>query len=88
VRQAAIPSTIRRQSLHERRASRGAMLADGAIGFLLEGLIGLGRRDVFVLSFFRGWVLFCLAFPFRFGQHSALRSNAPTQKARRRGHLE
>jgi hypothetical protein len=76
VRQAAIPSTIRRQSLHERRASRGAMLADGAIGFLFEGLIGLGQRDVSVLSFFRGWVLFSFSFPFGFGRHSALGSNA------------
>ena len=64
------------------------MLADGAIGFLFEGLIGLRRRDVSVLSFFRGWVLFCLAFPFRFGRHSALESDALTQQPRRRGHLE
>jgi hypothetical protein len=45
------------------------MLADGAIGFLLEGLIGLGRRDVFVLSPFRGWALFCFPFPFAFDRH-------------------
>jgi hypothetical protein len=46
------------------------MLADGAIGFLFEGLIGLGRRDVFVLSPFRGWILFSFSFPFGFGRHS------------------
>jgi hypothetical protein len=67
---AAVSSRTRRQSLfHERRASRCAMLADGAIGFLFEGLIGLGRRDVFVLSPFRRWVLFCFPFPFAFDRH-------------------
>jgi hypothetical protein len=57
------------------------MLADGAIGFLFEGLIGLGRRDVFVLSPFRGWILFCFPFPIGFGRHRALGLNALRQQA-------
>jgi hypothetical protein len=61
------------------------MLADGAIGFLFEGLIGLGRRDVFVLSPFRRRIFFSFSFPFGFGRHSVLGLNALTQPARRRG---
>lgn len=64
------------------------MLADRAIGFLFEGLIGLRGRDVFVLSPFRAWILFCFNFAFGFGRHSALGLNALTQQARRRNHLE
>jgi hypothetical protein len=64
------PLVPKESLFHERRASRRAMLADGAIGFLFEGLIGLGRRDVFVLSPFRGWILFSFSFPFGFGRHS------------------
>jgi hypothetical protein len=57
--------------LHERRAARCTVLANRAIGFLFEGFIGLGRRDVFVLSPFRGWVLLCCVFSFGFGGHGA-----------------
>ena len=64
------------------------MLTDGAIGFLFEGLIGLRGRDVFVLSPFRWWILFCFNFAFGFGRHGVIELNALTQQARRRNHLE
>jgi hypothetical protein len=56
------------------------MLPNGAIGFLFEGLIGLRGRDVFVLSPFRGWILFCFSFPFGFGRHSTCGLNALTRR--------
>jgi hypothetical protein len=54
------------------------VLADGAIGFLFEGFIGLGRWDIFVPWFFRGGVLSRFAFPFAFAfdRHSIPRIEA------------
>jgi len=68
--------------LHQRRAAGCTVLANRAIGFLFEGFIGLGRRDVFVLSLFRGWVLLCCVFSFGFGGHSAtgLKTLAPQSR--------